>query len=412
MLRTVPGRSKRSKNPSHPYLPGRSVLRRLAAAVACLALGALSAGVPSALATSPSFSTTLVASGFTQPDYVTNAGDSRLFVVEQTGVIKIIHGDDSVTTFLDLSSLVLDSGEQGLLGLAFHPDYASNGLFYVYYTPSAGGAEVLAEFHRSAGDPDVADPNSERILLNLPDPYGNHNGGWLAFKGQYLYISTGDGGSGGDPQNRAQTLSRWWGKILRINPLDPAGPGQYSIPSNNPYVGRSGRDEIWSYGLRNPWRCSFDTQTGRLWCGDVGQDAYEEIDRSRTGRAVNFGWHKLEGRHYYAWSGHTRGDLCTSNCKRLPILEYPHDDIGNGGRCAVTGGYVSRRAGAALFGNYVFGDFCSGEIWVIPAGFTGSTPLPAPTVDTSYNISSFGQGADGRLYVVDLNGAVYRIDQS
>ena len=385
----------------------RSILALTAAALTLSSFAVQPAGAAS-------FTTTPVASGFTRPVFVTNAGDSRLFVVEQTGVIEIIHDDASVTTFLDIRNLVLDSGEQGLLGLAFHPNYASNGLFYVYYTPSGGGAEVLAEFRRSTGDPDQADPNSERILLDLPDPYTNHNGGWLGFKGQYLYISTGDGGNGGDPRNRAQSLRQWWGKILRINPLDPdgAGPRRYSIPANNPYVGRSGRDEIWSYGLRNPWRCSFDNKTGRLWCGDVGQNAYEEIDRARTGRGINFGWHKLEGRHYYAWPGHTQGALCTSNCKHLPILEYPHVYIGNGGRCAVTGGYVSRRPGAALYGKYVFGDYCSGEIWVITAGFSASTPLPAPTVNTNYNISSFGQGADGRLYLVDLNGTVYRVDQS
>jgi glucose/arabinose dehydrogenase len=364
-------------------------------------------------AAADSFSTTLVKDGFTQPVFVTNAGDSRLFVVQQNGLIQIIEPDNSVKTFLDISSLVLDDGEEGLLGLAFHPNYASNGLFYVYYTPAAGGHEVLAEFKRSSGDPDAADPNSERILLTLTDPYENHNGGWMAFKGGYLYLSLGDGGSGGDPQNRAQNLNQWWGKILRINPLDPdgTGPKKYSIPSSNPFVGRYGRNEVWSYGLRNAWRCSFDDLTGNLWCGDVGQDAYEEIDHVKSGKAVNFGWHKLEGTHYYTYGSHTRGAVCTRACKTLPILDYAHSAFG-GGNCAVTGGYVSRRSGAAMNGDYVFGDFCSGKVWVIPATFKAGTTLPSPVADTDYNISSFGEGADGRIYLVDLNGGIYLVDQS
>ena len=364
-------------------------------------------------AAADSFSTTLVKDGFTQPVFVTNAGDSRLFVVQQNGLIQIIEPDNSVKTFLDISSLVLDDGEEGLLGLAFHPNYASNGLFYVYYTPAAGGHEVLAEFKRSSGDPDAADPNSERILLTLTDPYENHNGGWMAFKGGYLYLSLGDGGSGGDPQNRAQNLNQWWGKILRINPLDPdgTGPKKYSIPSSNPFVGRYGRNEVWSYGLRNAWRCSFDDLTGNLWCGDVGQDAYEEIDHVKSGKAVNFGWHKLEGTHYYTYGSHTRGAVCTRACKTLPILDYAHSAFG-GGNCAVTGGYVSRRSGAAMNGDYVFGDFCSGKVWVIPATFKAGTTLPSPVADTDYNISSFGEGANGRIYLVDLNGGIYLVDQS
>jgi len=358
--------------------------------------------------------TTLVKSGFDSPVYVTNAGDSRLFVVEQGGRIKIIHDDTSVTTFLDISNRVTQSGgEEGLLALAFHPDYASNGLFYVYYTPTGGGHEILAEFKRSTGDPDVADPNSERDLLDLADPYNNHNGSWLGFKDNNLYVSLGDGGSGGDPENRAQNLNRWWGKILRINPLDPDGNGplKYSIPAGNPYVGKAGKDEIWSYGLRNPWRCSFDDLTGQLWCGDVGQGLYEEIDRVKTGKAVNFGWRKLEGRHYYRWPGHAGNTLCTGNCYKPPIAEYSHAE--NAGPCAaVTGGYVSRRSGATLYGSYVFGDNCSGKVWVIPSSFVGGTALPAPVADTNYSISSFGEGADGRMYLVDLNGSVYRLDDT
>jgi hypothetical protein len=284
----------------------------------------------------------------------------------------------------------------------------------VYYTPSAGGAEVLAEFKRSSGDPDAAAPNSKRILLTLSDPYTNHNGGWMAFKGSYLYLGLGDGGSGGDPQNRAQNLNQWWGKILRINPLDPDGngPKKYSIPSDNPYVGRAGKDEIWAYGLRNPWRCSFDDAGADLWCGDVGQNAYEEIDHvAGGGKADNFGWHKLEGTHYYTYGSHTRGGVCKGKCYKEPILDYAHSAFG-GGNCAVTGGYVSRRSGAAMNGDYVFGDYCSGKVWVIPATFKAGTTLPSPVAATGYNISSFGEGADGRIYLVDLNGGIYLLDNS
>ena len=387
-------------------------MRRLIVVAATLALSLIAIGAPSAAADDVPL--TLVKDSLNAPVQVTNAGDDRLFVVEQGGQIVIVHNDTSVTTFLDISALVYQGGgEQGFLGLAFHPDYASNGLFYVYYTPTDGNHEVLAEYRVSSGDPNVADPNSARVLLNLADPYSNHNGGWLGFKGGYLYVGLGDGGGGGDPQNRAQSLNSWWGKILRINPLDPDGNGplKYSIPASNPFVGRTGKDEIWSYGLRNPWRCSFDDSTGQLWCGDVGQDAYEEIDRVKSGKAINFGWRKLEGRHYYRWSGHSRGDVCSGSCYKLPIADYAHVDAGGGYRCAVTGGYVSRRPGAAMNGEYVFGDYCSGEIWVIPANFASGAALPAP-VDTGYRISSFGEDNLGRIYLVDRNGAIYRFDES
>ena len=353
---------------------------------------------------------TLVQDGFSRPVFVTNAGDARLFVVEQDGLIKIIGGG----TFLDLTGVVTQGGdEQGLLGLAFDPNYATNGLFYVDYTRVSDGATVIAEYKVSTGDPDAADPGSARIVLTIGQPYSNHNGGWIAFKGSYLYIGMGDGGSGGDPGNRAQSKATLLGKILRIDPHDPdgAGPLSYSVPSSNPFVGRAGLDEIWSFGLRNPWRCSFDRTTGQMWCGDVGQNKYEEIDRVNTGKAVNFGWRLLEGRHYYTYPGHRRGTLCTSGCKKPPIAEYAHTGFG-GGNCAVTGGYVSRRPGAAMAGMYVFGDYCSGRVWEIPAAFAAGGTLPAPVADTGYNISSFGEGSDGRIYLVDYNGAVYLLADS
>ncbi|MEP7158625.1 MAG: PQQ-dependent sugar dehydrogenase [Chloroflexota bacterium] len=350
---------------------------------------------------------TLVQSGFSSPIYLTNAGDSRLFVVQQRGLIRIIHPNLSVTTFINLSGLVSQGGsERGLLGLAFHPDYASNGLFYVDYTRASDGDIVIAEYKRSAGDANVADPNSGRILLTIEHSSAdNHNGGWVGFKGSSLYISVGDGGN---TPNNAQNVGNLLGKILRINPLDPDGNGAatYSIPNSNPFVGRSGRDEIFAYGLRNPWRCSHDPGKGKLWCGDVGQNVYEEINRSKYGNGANYGWNKLEGRHNYP-----SGTLCSSSCKTLPIAEYSHSAAG-GGNCAVTGGYVSRRSGAALYGKYVFGDYCSGKIWVIPANFAPGSALPAPADDTAHLISSFGRDNIGRLYLVALGGSIYRLTDS
>jgi glucose/arabinose dehydrogenase len=369
----------------------------------CVALVAL----PGAAAAA-SLNLAFVAGGFASPVFVTNAGDSRLFVVEQDGRIKIVGGG----TFLDITSMTAKGGERGLLGLAFHPNYASNGRFYVDYTRKSDGDVVIAEFRRSKTDPNKANLASRRVVLVINEPYANHNGGWLGFKGKYLYIATGDGGSGGDPGNRAQDLGKRLGKILRINPLDPdgSGPRRYSIPADNPFVGVPGKDAIWSYGLRNPWRCSFDDLDGTLFCGDVGQDRYEEIDRAATGRGLNFGWRLLEGMHYYNWPGHAAGDLCTGDCKTRPIAEYAHGDFG-GGNCAITGGYVSRRSGAVLEGDYVFGDYCSGNVWVIPANFTSGNTLPSPA-STGYNISSFGKDNIGRLYLVDLNGAIYRLTDS
>jgi glucose/arabinose dehydrogenase len=344
----------------------------------------------------------LVEGGFSAPLYLTHAGDSRLFVVEKAGVIKIVGGG----TFLDIDPLVRHDGERGLLGLAFHPDYSSNGLFYVVYTRSSDGDIVISEWEVS-GNPDVADAGSERIVLTIEhSSASNHNGGWAGFKDQYLYVATGDGGN---TPNAAQNLKSLKGKILRFNPLDPDGAGaaDYSVPSSNPYVGRSGNDLVWSYGLRNPWRCSFDSETGQLWCGDVGQSKREEINRVSTGKAVNFGWPKLEGTLNY--NKNPSGATCTSNCRKLPILDFPHVPDNSD---AVTGGYVSRRPGAALEGDYVFGEFGTGRIWVIPANFPSGGSLPAPADNTDYSIASFGEGNDGRLYLVDIGGAVYRLTDS
>ncbi len=355
-----------------------------------------------------------VAGGFERPLYVTHAFDARLFVVEQGGRIWVLHGGGR-TLFLDISSRVACCGERGLLGLAFHPQYASNRLFYVNYTRARDGATVIAEMRRSAADPNVADPAStyfRRVML-IGQPYANHNGGWIGFEPgkPQLYIAVGDGGSSGDPHNNAQSTSTLLGKILRINPLDPdgSGPKRYKIPPSNPYVGRPGRDEIWSRGLRNPWRCSFDRETGKMWCADVGQGSYEEVNRHKTGKKRNYGWRLLEGFHHYEYPGRQRGTLCETDCKWLPVAAYAHSAFG-GGNCSVTGGYVSRRVGATHYGKYIFGDYCSGNIWLISATRKRSTSLPSPT-KTSLNISSFGEGHDGRIYVTDLSGGtVYRVD--
>jgi glucose/arabinose dehydrogenase len=349
---------------------------------------------------------TLIRDGFDQPLFVTHAGDSRLFVVEQTGRIRILRQVDGqwriTSTFLDLRGKVdLGHSEQGLLGLAFHPDYATNGRFYVNYIDLQGDS-IVAEYRRATAG--KADPASARQVLRVPQPYDNHNGGWLGFKGPYLYLAFGDGGSGGDPQGNGQDKNVLLGKILRIDPLDPdgSGPKRYTVPASNPFVGKPGRDEIWAFGVRNPWRNSFDRLTGDLWLGEVGQDQYEEIDHAGDGRGRNFGWNKVEGRHLYP-----SGVPCSTACKTLPVVEYPHSVAVGDDNCSVVGGYVSRRPGADLEGRYVFGDTCSGRIWAIPEGFAGAD-LPEP-LDTSLFISSFGEGFDGTLYVVSLSGGVYRV---
>jgi glucose/arabinose dehydrogenase len=378
--------------------------RAIVVATAVLTLAALLTSAPVTAIPAPAgggIGLNRIVGGLTDPVFVTNAGDNRLFIVEQPGRIRIarqVAGNWRITaTFLDIRSSVLSGGERGLLGLAFHPDYASNGRFYVHYTNNAGD-HVIAEYRR--GSSRRANPSSRRIVLRVNDPYENHNGGWLGFKGRYLYVAMGDGGSGGDPGNRGQRLDTLLGKILRINPLDPDGNGRrrYSVPNDNPFVGRRGKDEIWAYGLRNPWRNSFDRVTGHLWIADVGQQNWEEINHVSSGKGKNFGWRRLEGFRLYP-----SNDRCRSNCKTLPIAVYGHW----GNNCSVTGGYVARRSGAARHGQYLFGDYCSGRLWAIPAGFSGGS-LPTPT-STGLNISSFGEGSSGEIYVVHHGGAIYRV---
>jgi len=345
----------------------------------------------------------LVQGGFSAPLFVTNAGDSRLFVVEKGGLIKIVGGG----TFLDVSTEINTSGERGLLGLAFDPNYASNGLFYIYMNRHDGDV-VLSERRRLAGDPDVADPSYQRTVLRIEHSSAtNHNGGWIGFQDGLLFMAVGDGG---DTPQTAQDLNSLKGKILRIDPHNPPGAKEYSIPAGNPYVGKAGKDAIWAYGFRNPWRCSFDRETGQIWCGDVGQNQYEEVDRGPM-KGKNFGWRLIEGFHYYNSPGHAQGDLCTTGCKTKPIFEYAHNVDGDD-NSNITGGYVSRRVGSSFPGYYLFGDFGSGRIWAVPVGSATGDPLPNPIMDTDLNISSFGEGSDGKIYVVDINGSVYRFDQS
>jgi glucose/arabinose dehydrogenase len=349
-----------------------------------------------------------VVAGLSGPVAVSTAGDGRLFVVEQTGKIVIVQGGAVTGTFLDVSGSISCCGERGLLGLAFHPQYASNGRFFVRYTDPAGDVRI-SEFHVGS-NPNVADPGSEKILLTIPHPsFANHNGGVIAFGPDgYLYIGTGDGGSGGDPNNHGQSLSTLLGKMLRIDVDHTSGSANYVIPAGNPFAGQAGRlGEIFAYGLRNPYSFSFDRQTGDLWIGDVGQNLWEEVDRATAagggGRGDNFGWSVMEARHCYK-----PATGCNTAGKVLPIAEYTHgagDSIG----CAIIGGFVYRgSANPALAGRYFFGDNCSGHIWDIAAAGP-ATQSPQLLLSSGVHITGWGQGTDGELYVVASNGSLYRL---
>ena len=348
-----------------------------------------------------SITLTSVADGFSNPVLVTNAGDGtdRLFVVEQGGRIRIIkNGNVLPTPFLDIHSGISTGGEQGLLGLAFSPGFETNRKLYVNFTNSNGDTAINE--YRVTTNPDQVDKSTARRIITIAQPYDNHNGGNIAFGPDgYLYVGMGDGGSAGDPGNRAQSLNSLLGKMLRINVVGTSGSRQYRIPSSNPYVGRTGRDEIWARGLRNPWRWSFDRGTGALWIGDVGQNRYEEIDRSIKGShpagwAKNYGWRVLEGRHCYNPSSG-----CSTSGKTPPIVEYSHTY-----GCSVTGGFVYRGADYPMLrGGYFFGDFCSGRIWTLSA--TSRYPgTRTQLADTNLAISSFGEDEAGELHVVDRGG--------
>jgi len=371
------------------------------------------------------------AMGFSRPVHITNADDGshRLFIVEQSGAIGILlqNGSTLSTPFLDISDRVLSSdngggGEEGLLSVAFPPDYDNSGLFYVYYTNMAGDNRV-SRFSTSK-DSNLADPDSEELIILLEHPFQtNHNGGQLVFGNDgYLYIGTGDGGGGGDPYGNAQNPASLLGKLLRIDvaPLAPVtGPyhsylpiiqtnGQnnisttpaYRIPPDNPFVDVPGyRPEIWALGLRNPWRFSFDRLTHDLWIGDVGQGQYEEIDYQPASGSggENYGWNIMEGTHCY------NSATCDQTGLTLPVAEYNHDS----GRCSVTGGYVYRGAIPSLQGIYFYGDFCSGHIWGLQ--FDGGW-LSQDLLSSGRMISSFGESENGDIFLSDLsNGTIYQI---
>lgn len=360
---------------------------------------------------------TEVASGIGSPTDIQNASDGsgRLFFVRQTGQIMVWKNNVVLPTpLLNISNLIVAGGEQGLLGLAFHPDYRNNGLFYVNYTRSIDGATVVARYSRSTTAPDIADPLSATILLTIAQPFANHNGGALRFGPDgYLYIATGDGGSGNDPQNNAQDLTRLLGKILRID----VNTVPYGIPPDNPFVGSS-QPEIWAYGLRNPWRFSFDRVAGDLFIGDVGQNAREEIDfvRAGTGGGMNFGWRIMEG----TLCTNLPGDPpCNPSSFTLPIVDYDH-----GQGCSVTGGYLYRGSAvpelklasppaAGLFnGVYVYGDFCSGTIWRISATASGGVSNSV-LLSSGLRITTFGEDENGEIYVADAGtGKIYKFVSS
>jgi glucose/arabinose dehydrogenase len=377
----------------------------LATLVAMAAPGAASAAEPIRLSPRAAFTR------FDAPTQVTNAGDrtNRLFIVERPGTIRVLrNGALQSGYFLDIRSSVEDGGERGLLGLAFHPRFESNRLLYVFFTRN-GGDVVVARYTANASGTRVSAATGRSLLVIEHSARANHNGGGMAFgRDGYLYIGVGDGGGGGDPDRNGQNKSTLLGKVLRIDVNGKgAGPfGRYANPRSNPFYGtKPGLSEIWAYGLRNPWRISFDRGTGRFYIGDVGQASWEEIDREPSGLTGgrNYGWNVMEGAHCYP--------PATSSCSLagdvLPAAEYSHA----GGNCSITGGYVYRgSAFPVLVGQYVFADFCSGRIWTLPQG--GGTASLALRADTSVMISSFGESEGGELYAVTIDGRLFRVEAS
>lgn len=340
-----------------------------------------------------------IALGLDRPVEVTNAGDGRLFVLEQQGRVAIIKGGRTLTDrFLDIRSQVSCCGEQGLLGIAFPPDYHQTGHFFVNYTDNDGHT-VISRFTVSSSDPDQADPDSEFTVLTITQPFSNHNGGQLRFGPDgMLWIGMGDGGAGGDPMNNAQSLDTLLGKMLRID----VSQLPYTIPPDNPFVGQPGvRGEIWSYGWRNPWRFSFDRSSGDLFVGDVGQNEWEEIDYEPAGAGGrNYGWNTMEGTHCFEPpSGCDRSGLV------LPILEYSHAE-----GCSVTAGFLYRGSAVpALQEEFIYGDYCSGTIW--RARGSGDQWTSSVLMQTPLWITAFGEDVSGELYVADyIQGVIYRFE--
>jgi len=346
----------------------------------------------------------LVVGGFASPVDIVSAGaGAQLFVVEQGGLIRIVrNGAILPTPLLDVRSLVSFGGERGLLGLALHPQFATNGRLFVDYTRAGDGATVIASYQLSANR-DVADPASRVELLVIAQPFENHNGGAVRFGPDgYLYIGMGDGGSGNDPGNRAQNPNELLGKILRID-VDHGAP--YAIPADNVYAGNGGgRPEIWAGGVRNPWRFSFDRATGDLYIGDVGQDTTEEIDFVPRGTAsgLNFGWRVMEGD---SCTGNGGGQPCGSSTYAPPVLTYDH-----GQGCSVTGGFVYRGHGVpVLQGRYLYADYCSGRMWSAARDRDGVFQTQV-LMETGHQITTFGEDADGEMYWADAkSGGLYRV---
>ena len=376
----------------------------LVAAVMVGACGQPSGAAGSAVAAAPAsafvgvtVAAEIAIQGLSNPVDVANAGDGsgRLFVVEQAGSILIVrNGAVLGQPFLDIHERIASGGERGLLGLAFHPDFPTDPRFFVDYT-DVNGDTVVASYVVDPARPDLADPGSETILLKVTQPFANHNGGAVVFGPDgMLYIALGDGGSGGDPQGNGQRLDTLLAKILRIDVDDPTPGRPYAIPKDNPFIATPGaKPEIWLTGLRNPWRMRFDAPTRDLWIGDVGQNAWEEIDVARAGKGgLNFGWNRMEGFHCYAPpSG------CDKTGLTMPVTEYGHQD-----GCAVIGGVVVHdvRQGK-LNGGYLFGDACSDRVWVIDPTSDGPQ-APVLAAQIGRTLSSIGEAEDGTVYATSL----------
>lgn len=343
-----------------------------------------------------------IVTGLEQPLFIVPAPDDtgRLFVIEQSGQIRVATNTGQLLRepFLDLKDKTgVTANERGLLGLAFHPNFAENGYFYINYTRLSGGNTVVSRYQVSAGDMNRADPDSESIILEIDQPYGNHNGGMIAFGPDgYLYIGMGDGGSAGDPLKSGQNPFSLLGALLRID-VDNSDP--YTIPPDNPFAdGKDGLPEIWAIGLRNPWRFSFDMETHDLYIADVGQNQYEEVNfqPANSNGGENYGWNIYEGTHLYSGIPFDQAVF--------PVVEYSHNQ-----GCSVTGGYVYRgEAIPALQGHYIYGDFCSGTVWWLKQDDDGEWGHGV-LFDTDMQITSFGQDLDGEVYIVDRRGGVYQL---
>jgi glucose/arabinose dehydrogenase len=376
------------------------------ASLLCLAAGAQAAGPGRASrSAAASFRLVRVASGLSSPVYATSApGDKRLFVVEQGGTIRTVrHGKVASRPYADLRGSVASGGEQGLLSVAFAPDFVKSGKLYVYFTNKAGN-EVVWELHARNGAASVRP--GHRQLLEIPDSESNHNGGQLQFGPDgMLYVGDGDGGGGGDrhgAHGNGQNPGVLLGKIMRIDPSTRSDGLPYGIPKGNPFAGRPGwRPEIWALGVRNPWRFSFDRASGDLWIGDVGQNSYEEVDHLKRGLGgINFGWNRYEGRHDFAADTPLAGGTL-----RGPVAEYSHSQ-----GCSITGGYVYRGPRiSGLSGRYVYADYCSGKLWTLATSGGAPRDVSSVVADAGVkSITSFGQDASGILYVCSAGGTLYR----